>query len=44
MFPSLKALGDTPFKREKNLLNDGVSAKCSRSAIWVTLSEVVVSK
>ena len=26
-----------PFRREKNLLNEGVSAKCRWSAIWVML-------
>ena len=43
-FSALYCLGDMPFRREKNLLNEGVSAKLRRSAIWVMLSEVVRSR
>ena len=43
-FPILYCLGDIPFSREKNLLNEGVSAKWRRSAIWVMLIDVVRSR
>ena len=41
---SRKALGDWPFRREKNLLKEGVSAKWRRSAIWEMLSSEVRSR
>ena len=43
-FPVLYCLGDMPFSRKKNLLNEGVSAKWRRSAIWVMLNSEVRSR
>ena len=43
-FSILYRLGFMPFMRRKNLLKDGVSAKWSRSAIWVMLIGEVRSR
>lgn len=41
---SRKLFGDIPLLRRKNLLNDAMSAKFSRSAICMTLRSVVFSR
>ena len=38
-FLFLYSLGEQPFILEKNLLNEGVSAKFSWSAIWVIVGK-----
>ena len=42
--PFLYSFGLMPLRREKNLLNEGVSAKWRWSAIWVMLSWEVCNR
>ena len=42
--PFRYSFGLMPLRREKNLLNEGVSAKWRRSAIWVMLSWEVCNR